>query len=190
MKVEGHLTRRGEVDGRSVAVFDGLVDPAEIGKLAQMLEQSPFTRTESARPETRQYRHWVINLEPAVAQALPLLAPSLAAALLVSGRRHREYRAYCNYAAYGDVLLTHTDAQPGAEEFTALWFLSSEWNLEWGGETLFFDAKGDAAFVASPRPGRLVIFDGRITHCGRPPTRICHASRFTFAYKLERVPGG
>lgn len=189
MNIAGRMTRRGEVEGRPVAVFDGLIDPAEVSKLTLMLDQSPFTRSESARPETRQYRHWVINLAPEVGRGLPLLAPSLAAAELIGGRRYREYRAYCNYAAYGDVLLTHTDAQPGADEFTALWFLATEWNMEWGGETLFFDSKGDAAFVASPRPGRLVIFDGSITHCGRPPTRICHTARYTFAYKLERVPG-
>lgn len=190
MDIAQRLVRRGEVEGRPVAVFDGLLDPRELAKLVAMLEQSPFTRTETARPESRQYRHWVINLAPEVGRGLALLAPALAAARLVSGREYRDYRSYCNYAAFGDVLLTHTDAQPGADEFTALWFLSTEWNAEWGGETLFFDSKGDAAFVVSPRPGRLAIFDGSITHCGRPPTRICHASRFTFAYKLERVPAG
>ena len=55
-----------------------------------------------------------------------------------------------------------------------------------GGETLFFDSKQDAAFVVSPRPGRLCIFDGTLLHCGRPPSRICFSPRYTFAYKLER----
>ena len=190
MNIDQHLARRIAVDGRTVAVFDGLIESRELAGLVQRLEQSPFTHTESARPDTRQHRHWVLNLPPEVGRSLPLLAPSLAAAQLVSGgNAYRDYRAYCNYSSYGDVLLTHTDAQPGADEFTALWFLSTEWNPEWGGETLFFDAQGDAQAVVSPRPGRLVIFDGSIPHCGRPPTRICYAPRFTFAYKLERVPG-
>ena len=42
-----------------------------------------------------------------------------------------------------------------------------------------------AQFVASPKPGRLVVFDGAIKHVGRPPNRICYAPRFTFAIKLE-----
>lgn len=182
--------RRGAVDGRVVAVFDDLLEPRELRRLVQSFDASPFTRTESARPDSRQYRHWVLNLAPEVGHGLPLLAPSLAAAAhITEGKRYREYRSYCNYAAFGDVLLTHTDAQPGSDELTALWFLCTEWNAEWGGETLFFNSKGDAEFVASPWPGRLVIFDGSITHCGRPPTRNCHAARFTFAYKLERAPG-
>jgi hypothetical protein len=182
------VTRRGEVDGRPVVVFDGLVDAAEITHLTGMLERSPFARTEGARPETRQFLHWVINLDPPVAHGLPIYAPSMAAAELVGGRRYRDYRSYCNYASFGDVLLSHVDAAPAAGEFTALWFLSAEWDLEWGGETLFFDKNRDAAFVVSPRPGRLAIFDGSILHCGRPPTRICHVPRFTFAYKLAPLP--
>ena len=189
MSIRERLVRQSAVGGQPVAVFDGLVDPRELATLVQRLEQSPFTHTESARPDTRQHRHWVLNLAPEVGRSLPLLAPSLAAAELISGgRQYRDYRSYCNYAAYGDVLLTHTDAQPGADEFTALWFLSLEWNPEWGGETLFFGANGDAEVVVSPRPGRLMIFAGSIPHCGRPPTRICYAPRFTFAYKLERAP--
>lgn len=188
--IADHLVRRGEVEGRLVGVFDGLLDPREVQRLVKSFEASPFARTESARPDTREHRHWVLNLSPEVGRGLSMLPPSLAAVQwLTGGRPYRDYRSYCNYASFGDVLLTHTDAQPGSDEYTALWFLCDEWSMEWGGETLFFDSKGDVAFAVSPRPGRLAVFDGSITHCGRPPTRICHAARYTFAYKLERVPG-
>jgi SM-20-related protein len=30
-----------------------------------------------------------------------------------------------------------------------------------------------------------VLFDGTLPHVGRPPNRICFASRFTLAYKLQ-----
>jgi len=43
----------------------------------------------------------------------------------------------------------------------------------------------DAEAVVSPKPGRLVIFDGSILHAGRPPNRSCYAPRYTLAYKLE-----
>jgi hypothetical protein len=52
---------------------------------------------------------------------------------------------------------------------------------------MFFDASGDALFCASPKPGRLVLFDGAIPHVGRPPSRICYTPRFTFAIKLAPV---
>ena len=181
-------TRTASVDGRTVAVFDGLVSAAEAGEYAKALQQAPFTRTESARPDTGDYKHWVAPMPLANALKLPLWpATESAMRALRPQESYRAYRAYTNHAAFGDMLFSHTDAQPGSEEFTALWFLCAEWDLEWGGETMFFDATGDAVFCASPRPGRLVLFDGAIRHAGRPPNRVCYAPRYTFALKLERA---
>lgn len=183
-----HLTRRGEIEGRALWVFDDLLEPREIASLAAAFDGGAFTRNEIARPDTQQFKHWALNVALDVAQQLPLHRAMLDAlgGVLSAGTRYRAYRAYCNYATYGDVLFTHTDAQPGSQELTALWFVAREWNVEWGGETLFFNSRQDAEFVVSPRPGRLVVFDGSLLHCGRPPTRICFAPRYTFAYKLER----
>jgi hypothetical protein len=66
-----------------------------------------------------------------------------------------------------------------------LWFIAPDWNVEWGGETVFFDSVMDAQIAVSPRPGRLVLFDGSLTHVGRPPNRICYAPRYTLAFKLQ-----
>ncbi len=188
---EPEPVRTGTVEGRSIGVFDGLLAGPQIAGLVRGLENGGFTRTEVARPETAQFKHWVLNLPLKQARGLPMHAPTLSAAgRLDSANAWRAYRSYCNFAAYGDMLFIHTDAQPEAHELTALWFLSVEWEAEWGGETLFFDSQMDARFVVTPRPGRLVIFDGRIPHVGRPPNRICYAPRYTFAYKLERDSDG
>ena len=182
--------RRGEVEGRTVAIFDGLLPPEQIAEYTQALHRAPFTRTEQARPDTAEHRHWASEMPLANLVRLPLWpATESAMRALLPERRYRPYRAYTNHASYGDMLFTHTDAQPGSDEFTALWFLCEKWETEWGGETLFFDESGDARFVCSPRPGRLVLFDGAIRHAGRAPSRICFAPRYTFAIKLERIPG-
>ena len=187
MDVASKLTRRGTVDGRPFAVFDGLLGATDIARMVQSLDQGSFTHDESARPDTQQFRHWVVNLTPEVARALPLHAPTLAAASLVAGEghRYRDYRAYCNFSSYGDVLLTHTDAQPGTHEMTALWYLCERWETDWGGETLFYTADGDARIAVAPKPARLVLFDGVIRHAGKPPNRNCPIGRYTFAIKLR-----
>jgi len=100
---------------------------------------------------------------------------------------YRPYRAYTNVASFGDMLFTHTDCLPGQHDLTALWYLCERWDVEWGGETMFYDAHDEVALAVVPRPGRLVIFDGAIKHAGRPPSRICHVPRYTFAIKFQRV---
>ena len=179
-------TRRHSIEGRDVRVYDGLLKASEIQGLTAALQNGAFTRTEFARPETAAFRHWVLNIAIEAAAELPVYQPTLAAAAEFAPQTAwRIYRCYCNHAAYGDMLFTHTDCPPGAGELTALWFITPEWNVEWGGETLFFDSSMDAQVAVSPRPGRLVLFDGTLPHVGRPPNRICYVPRYTFAYKLQ-----
>ena len=184
-----NYTRRGEIEGKQIYIYDHLVAPQVIAQIKQALDQNAFMRTEIARPDTEEHRHWVRNMPIEAAQKLPLFKPTVIAAqpFCQSGKQFRLYRAYTNCSNFGDMLFTHTDCKPGAGEITALWYICIEWDHEWGGETLFFNSENDAEFVAAPRPGRLVIFDGDITHCGRPPNRICYENRYTFALKLEQV---
>ena len=190
MGTELAATRRGLVEGREVCVFDGLVTAAELGAYVEGLARAPFTRTEVAKPETAEYKHWVSEMPVANLLRLPIWpVTERAVAAMRPGERYRPYRAYTNFASYGDMLYTHTDCLPEQRELTALWFLATRWEPEWGGETMFFDASGDALYCASPKPGRLVVFDGAIPHAGRPPSRICYAPRYTFAVKLEPVAG-
>jgi hypothetical protein len=185
MTVELSPDRHAQVEGRDVFVFDGLVSAADLAQYVEGLARAPFTRTEVARAETAEYKHWVSELSLENVTQVPLwTATERAVASARPGQRYRPYRAYTNYAAYGDMLYVHTDCGPDRGELTALWFLSTHWEPEWGGETMFFDLSGDALFCASPKPGRLVLFDGAIPHVGRPPSRICYTPRYTFAIKL------
>jgi hypothetical protein len=179
-------TKTGHVNGRKICVYDDLLPAVELKKMSDGFNNSGFTRSESARPDTRQFRHWVVNIPVDAARQMPIFNATLAAvADYAPGTSWNMYRSYCNYASYGDMLFTHTDCLPESEELTALWYICTEWELEWGGETLFYNDDGDADFVASPRPGRLVVFHGAIRHAGRPPSKICVAPRYTFAMKLE-----
>jgi hypothetical protein len=179
--------RTALIDQRQVAVFDDLLPQAEVSRYSVTITHAAFTRTEMARPDSAQVRHWVCempienlprtSLWPATAQAISAMRP---------GEQYVPYRCYTNFASYGDVLLTHVDALPDKRELTALWFFCDRWDIEWGGETLFFDSSGEAQIAVAPRPGRLLLFDGAIRHAGRPPNRNCPVSRYTFAIKLRR----
>lgn len=183
------ITRTGSIEDRKIAVFDQLLTAPELHGMVRALENGSFAKTEVARPETAQFKHWVLNLPLEKARDLPMYPHTMEAARRFDpDYTYNAYRSYCNFAAFGDMLFTHTDALPEKRELTALWFIAPEWDPEWGGETLFFNSDMDAEFVVSPRPGRLVVFDGVIPHVGRPPTRICYAPRYTFAYKLRLAP--
>jgi len=179
--------RHDRIGGRDLWVFDGLLDNP--GMMVQALDRAPFTRTEVATPETARHRHWVNEMDLRVYGGLPISRATQAAlASVLPALPLRAYRAYTNFAQYGDVLSIHTDCAPDQVEYTALWFLAREWHPDWGGETVFYDEAMDARFVVSPRPGRLVLFHGAIPHAGRPPARTCFEPRYSFAVKLEPAP--
>ena len=184
-------TRQGSVEGADVFVFDGLVPSADLTAYVDSLARSPFTRTEVARMDLADRRHWISELPLDNLVQLPIWAATERAVGHVRpGQRYEPTRAYTNYSAYGDMLYAHRDCSADERGLTALWFLMTEWEPEWGGETMFFDSSGDALFCASPKPGRLVLFDGSIPHVGRPPSRICFAPRYTFAIKLQPAASG
>lgn len=179
-------TRKAKVEGYDIAVFDDLVPMADVQKVTGRLMRSPFTRSETASPELKEHRHFVYETPLDVAQSLSMWRATLdALSTLRPNTEFKPYRAYINHAAYGDMLFTHFDAQPQHQDFfTALWYLCDAWDVEWGGETMFFDERGDALVAVTPRPGRLALFDGRIRHAGRPPNRVHYGPRYTFALKL------
>ncbi|HZH43002.1 MAG TPA: 2OG-Fe(II) oxygenase [Lysobacter sp.] len=179
--------REVRVDGRRLCIYDGLL--ANVEQYVAALSRAAFTRTEIARPETAEYRHWAteIKIDALVRQPIFELTRRAVAGFAAAGQAYRPYRAYTNVASYGDMLFTHTDCLPDQHDLTALWYLCERWDVEWGGETVFYDAQDEIACAVRPRPGRLVVFDGRIKHAGRPPHRICYAPRYTMAIKFERI---
>lgn len=175
------------IDEKKIWVFDNICSTEEAANIAHNLELSAFVRSEVARPDTAGFRHFVLNLTATQLANLPMYNRCLEAVKNLTAKHFRAYRAYCNLASYGDMLFTHTDCLPGSQELTVLMYICPEWNIEWGGETMFYNSEDDCVYACTPKPGRVVIFDGAIKHVGRPPNRICYASRFTLAFKLELV---
>lgn len=175
------------VNERDIYIFDNISDIREIQSIYQGMEQSAFKRNEIARPDTQNYKHWAVNLSEPQINNLPLYQKIVEAIRENVGYKYRCYRGYCNYASFGDMLFTHTDCLPQSKELTALVYICPEWNVEWGGETLFYNEEKDCVYACTPKPGRVVLFDGAITHVGRPPNKIYVGPRYTLAFKLELV---
>lgn len=183
------LKRQFQVAPGRVSVFDDLLPLHELDQYCEGVSGASFVRSEFATPATQAHRHFVSEMPLTILHQLPILKRTLSAiaAHAASEQPYHAYRAYTNYAGFGEMLYSHIDCAPGSGELTALWYLCTQWDTEWGGETVFFEPDGDAVGLVSPRPGRLVIFDGDVRHVGRPPNRICSQPRFTFAIKFERV---
>lgn len=95
------------------------------------------------------------------------------------------YSAYINVLKYGNSPAVHVDAPYHVDSNkTVLVYLNPEWNWNWGGETMFFDHNLEAKRVVSFRPGRVVLFDGRLPHLGCAPSAHYLYNRYIMAFKF------
>jgi SM-20-related protein len=62
--------------------------------------------------------------------------------------------------------------------------LGGRTHADWGGETVFHRTNGDIALAVLPKPKRAILFDARIPHEGRAPSRNFGGLRVTIAFKL------
>tara|TARA_B000000557_G_scaffold264757_1_gene271537 strand:+ start:10651 stop:11364 length:714 start_codon:yes stop_codon:yes gene_type:complete len=95
------------------------------------------------------------------------------------------YSAYINCLKAGDTPGVHVDAPYWVEDNkTVLLYLNPDLDHpNFGGETIFYDHELNAQRIISPKPGRIVLFDGRVPHTGRPPTNRYPVNRYIMSFK-------
>lgn len=95
-------------------------------------------------------------------------------------------RCYANAHTYGVEGYPHVDHRlPG--NHTTVVYVNPVWTHEWAGETVLINEMGDVIHASLPKPGRILAFDGRITHVARSVSRRCPALRATLVYKSKTM---
>ncbi|MCH9687821.1 MAG: 2OG-Fe(II) oxygenase [Deltaproteobacteria bacterium] len=169
-----------DVSGRKVLVFDGLFDERRIANFCHVLMQLPYERRESFDGELNAI------LDNEAFMAAPFLYPVLCELLaehrsgLEIPERTELSHVYAAATGRGEQPQIHMDLE-SPDALTFLYYGNACWRRDWQGETVFYDAEGQAAVVVSPRPGRLVMFHSNIAHRGGAP----HRDAPTFRYAVS-----
>ena len=100
---------------------------------------------------------------------------------------HALVRCYANAHTFGVEGYPHIDSRTEGN-YTTICYVNPMWRPEWAGETVFFNDVGDIVQAVLPKPGRVIVFDGRVTHAARALSRICPAMRVTLMFKTT-APG-
>ena len=93
-----------------------------------------------------------------------------------------------NLCSFSDYNNFHVDEFFGK---TLLYYVNHEWDLRWGGLTLFGDdeTQSKLEYAVDFVPGRICIFDGNIPHMVQQPTVMAPVYRYTFAIQFSPVEG-
>jgi len=91
-----------------------------------------------------------------------------------------------NLSTLNDTNRFHVDTT-GNPGLTILYYANLNWEIEWGGYTLFAnDDCDDVEYTSIYKPGRVIVFDGSIPHCIAAPTIIAPSYRFSLAIQYKQ----
>jgi SM-20-related protein len=179
--------RSALISGREIFICDDVVDAAMAARIGAVVRGLHYVRREKSRPGVPGLAA-VSDIAPnLIASDAFLTTLRCVAEQLFPRERFTDQRAYVNSSVFGDGYYTHRDCELQERHVTALYYANTEWQTDWGGETIYFNDQEDAELVVSPKPGRLVIARGAILHRGGVPARVCHEERYTLAYKLNHA---
>jgi hypothetical protein len=166
-------------------ICDGLIPPELIAEAWSRLNQ-PIWGFGLGTFQESHYKHARTSIsltDPMVTAISRLVEPKLPYAC-------RLISVYANANRTGDADEVHKDGdEPGYP--SAIFYANPQWQCEWAGETVFYNEVKDE-FVRSvyPRPGRVGIFDGRIWHNARVPSRHYGGIRVTVVFNYEHTAFG
>ncbi len=172
------------ISGRELFLCDGFVDSGLVTKIATIVKTLHYQRKERSRPDlpalaaSADFPDAALRIDPF------FLRLRQVAEQMFPGEVLRDQRAYVNSSVFGDMYYAHRDCSPHRNHVTILYYVNLNWQIDWGGETIFYDDNNEAQLAVAPKPGRMVISRGAILHRGTVPTRACHEERYTIAYKL------
>lgn len=171
---------------RKLFIFDKVIQQDASEWIHRQYRDLPVTMSDSDRADTSYVKHLKHEFSPSHWQ------PNCPSGFMA--QRAREllqeqmvefgdiYRVYANFNLHGDFQFAHEDG----EGWTALYFVNSNWEEDWGGELLIYpNPDSGVAYAIEPRPGRMVIFDGMIRHRGGVPSKLCFDARISLAIKFR-----
>ena len=91
---------------------------------------------------------------------------------------------YCNGQCYGQDGHPHIDNVHG-ETHTFLYYANKDWNLTWGGQTVFL--VDNKRIGIDPYPNRAILFSTDLMHYGEAYNQFCRDIRLTVCYKLGEL---
>ncbi|MFT5432596.1 MAG: hypothetical protein ACI9OJ_003297, partial [Myxococcota bacterium] len=173
--------------GKRAFLIDNLIEPGALVGIHDLFRALDYGFNDVDRGDTEFARHLVHYFDPDEFETNPAVALLLGQARNVISELGLDCakveRIYANFNLFGDYQFAH----PDGHVWTVLFFINSAWNPDWGGEFLLYeDGPQPIALAIAPKPGRMVLFDGKTLHRGGSPSKYCLDARITLAIKFCR----
>jgi len=192
---------------RNIYIFDKCIPPYSIVELYDFCIHAPYTLSnydifDDSGILAKKWKH-DLSLENLNSYSLLEYIDNCFSEICKSKNKNIKLvykRAYVNYADPYTIDSPHVDETlatlkqnsledkniklDNVESFTILIYPNTKWDIDWFGETKFYDMDVEnVIFSFPPSPGKIIIFDGLIPHSASPPSLKAKQPRYTIAIK-------
>jgi SM-20-related protein len=188
-----------ESDGLDIRVLDDFFPTGTYDGLAEMISNAPMAYGSRSNPRTDPNGHWTRSFVEAARANLADVSSDLTsderlAPLDKAWSFLRDtqlmnnllIRCYLNGYTYGTDGYFHVDSER-PDEHTTIVYMNDYWEPDWGGESVFLDARGEILKSVLPRRNRAIIFPSNYQHAGRGVSRKCMVLRKTLIFKTRKT---
>jgi hypothetical protein len=168
------------IDNKKLYIFDNLLEKNHIEFLNQYCHNSVYRPDHKSNNSVGIDCRFSATISPEEFEQTKLIpiiskiACSLKTSLYIG-------KHYINHYGFMTGVSEHCDAdEPG--QYTILIFPNNVWVRDWGGEICFY-SEGNIHNMIEYKPGRIIVFDGRISHKVLPLTRNSQSDRYSIAIK-------
>ena len=157
-----------EAAGKPIHIFDNLLTEAELAYMYGWCikdRQFGWNGRDTSRPEHAVDYNLALRMSAQEGVTSPLMRSENVVKYVQPLVKNRIVaQARINLCTIQDRNHFHVDLVEGG--LTLLYYPNMEWHREWGGYTLFSNDSGDGVdFTSFYKPGRVIVFDSRISHC-------------------------
>lgn len=183
-----------QINNRQIDIYDNLFSFEEMSKMFIAVRNFPYTATnfsDGFRSHIYEEKHKLKYVFTSREQAISFgIVQKLNQVNSSFANNYIIHRQYVNLATTSDFDTIHIDDNHLSKPKTALYYPHPDWNIHWGGHTFFFNESLDnIEYAAAYKPGRLVLFDGSIPHCGSPPFASAKDKRYVVTCKFQFKDG-
>jgi len=175
-----------------IETVDGLIPDPLMEELFMSVHTPAAYRFGGRSNPDDQFGFWLASIDSNVINAvIPFKRLWQTIDERITQGEYRIYHMIINANNFGDCPTVHSDIPKDKTDpegyYTILYYANNEWTADWAGETVFFNPERDEIVRSIyPRPGRIAVFDSRIPHVSRTPSRGCTMVRYSIAIKVVR----
>lgn len=177
-------------DQREIIVLDDAYNYAEISgfyKSAIEMQYQIYNSSDAECQHQEDHRRLAARLDIGCPFMGAIFKPEVTEYLKkhIPQDRFKGERVYMNLGIHSDEHRSHVDQFNVGFGKTVLVYINKKWDVDWGGETAFYDDKREELlYMSQIVPGRILIFDGSIPHSAKPQHFHAQPYRFTLAIKF------